>query len=105
MRPVFPAHTDLKDLTLLQLQALLDGLGAESYRARQICRWVFKVGIAHVAEMTDVPKSLRQRLETSTQITRLTGRHISQANDGTRKLRYQLSDGAVIESVLIREPR
>jgi 23S rRNA (adenine2503-C2)-methyltransferase len=105
IRPAFPEQTDLKDLTLPQLQALLDGLGAESYRARQICRWVFKVGIPHVAEMTDVPKSLREMLETYTQISRLTGRQIAQASDGTRKLRYQLSDGAVIESVLIREPR
>ncbi len=105
MKPAFPPQTDLKDLTWPQLQALLDGLGAESYRARQICRWVFKAGILHVAEMTDVPKSLRDTLEKCTQLTRLTGRHIAQASDGTRKLRYQLSDGAVIESVLIREPR
>jgi 23S rRNA (adenine2503-C2)-methyltransferase len=105
MRPVLPALTDLKDLTLPQLQTLLDGLGAESYRARQICRWVFKAGVPHVAEMTDVPKPLRDMLEQCTQITTLMGRHISHASDGTRKLRYHLSDGAVIESVLIREPR
>jgi 23S rRNA (adenine2503-C2)-methyltransferase len=78
--------------------------GVEHYRTRQVARWVFKAGVAHVSEMTDVPKSLRQVLEQHTQITRLVGPEVSQASDGTRKLRFQLDDGAAVESVLIREP-
>jgi 23S rRNA (adenine2503-C2)-methyltransferase len=99
-----PSQTDLKDLTFPQLQAFLAELGAEGYRAQQVARWVFKVGVAHVAEMTDIPRSLRQMLEQRTCITRLASLEVYRASDGTRKLRYQLSDGAVIESVLIREP-
>jgi 23S rRNA (adenine2503-C2)-methyltransferase len=102
--PAFPAVTDLKDLSLAQLQSWLADLGAESYRARQIARWVFKVGVAQVSDMTDLPKALRQALEERSQITQLPGLEVYSANDGTRKLRYHLDDGAVIESVLIREP-
>jgi 23S rRNA (adenine2503-C2)-methyltransferase len=98
------SQTDLKDCTFPQLQAFLAELGVERYRAQQVARWIFKVGVAHVAEMTDVPQSLRQMLEQRTLITRLTGLEVYHASDGTRKLRYRLHDGAAIESVLIREP-
>lgn len=97
-------RTDLKNLSLAQLQIFLSELGAEGYRARQIARWVFKAGVAHVAAMTDLPKALRQALEAHTVISKLACLDLCLARDGTRKLRYQLSDGAVIESVLIREP-
>jgi 23S rRNA (adenine2503-C2)-methyltransferase len=102
--PAFPASTDLKDLSLAQLQTWLADLGGEGYRARQVARWVFKMGVAHVSDMTDVPKALRQALEERAQITQLSNPQVYQASDGTRKLRYQLDDGAVIESVLIHEP-
>jgi 23S rRNA (adenine2503-C2)-methyltransferase len=91
-------------LTFPQLQAFLAELGVAGYRAQQVARWVFKVGVAQVAAMTDVPKSLRQTLEQRAHITQLAGREVYHAGDGTRKLRYQLRDGAAIESVLIREP-
>jgi 23S rRNA (adenine2503-C2)-methyltransferase len=99
-----PPRTDLKDLAWAELEAFLADLGAERYRARQVARWVFKVGVIDVSEMTDLPKSLRQALEQQAQISRLAGLGVSQAGDGTRKLRFRLDDGAAIESVLIREP-
>ncbi len=102
--PGFPASTDLKDLSMAELQTCLADLGGEAYRARQVARWVFKMGVVHVSDMTDVPKALRQALEQRAQITQLSDLEVYQASDGTRKLRYQLDDGAVIESVLIREP-
>jgi 23S rRNA (adenine2503-C2)-methyltransferase len=102
--PASPAPTDLKNLSLTQLQTWLAGLGVEGYRARQVARWVFKAGVAQVSDMTDVPKTLRQALAQRAQITQLPGLAVYQASDGTRKLRYHLDDGAVIESVLIREP-
>jgi 23S rRNA (adenine2503-C2)-methyltransferase len=102
--PISPTPTDLKDLSLAQLQTWLTELGAEGYRARQVARWVFKVGVAQASDMTDLPKALRQVLQQRAQITQLPGLKVYRASDGTRKLRYQLDDGAVIESVLIREP-
>jgi 23S rRNA (adenine2503-C2)-methyltransferase len=103
--PAYPAVTDLKDLSLAQLQTWLSDMGVEGYRARQVARWVFKVGVSQVADMTDVPKALRQALEQRAYMTQLPGLQVYPASDGTRKLRYLLDDQAVIESVLIREPR
>jgi 23S rRNA (adenine2503-C2)-methyltransferase len=102
--PSDPSQTDLKNLSVPQLQTFLAELGGERYRAQQVARWVFRAGVAHVAEKTDIPKALRQLLEERACITRLAGLEVYRASDGTRKLRYQLSDAAVIESVLIREP-
>lgn len=102
--PTSPERTDLKDVSFPELQALLAQLGAEAYRARQVSRWIFKTGVAGVAEMTNLPTALRQALEMHTVICELTCLDVNVSNDGTRKLRYQLIDGAVIESVLIREP-
>jgi 23S rRNA (adenine2503-C2)-methyltransferase len=79
-------------------------MGVEGYRARQIARWLFRVGVAQVADMSDVPKALRQALQQRAQITQLPSFEVLRASDGTRKLRYQLDGGAAIESVLIREP-
>jgi 23S rRNA (adenine2503-C2)-methyltransferase len=97
--------TDLKDFSLPELHAWLAERGAERYRARQVARWIYKVGVTQVSAMTDLPTALRHVLEEQAQITQLPNLARYQASDGTRKLRYQLDDGAVIESVLIREPR
>jgi 23S rRNA (adenine2503-C2)-methyltransferase len=104
IRPTFPTLPDLKDLSVAELETLLTELGVDSYRARQVARWVFKAGVRQVSEMTDLPKSLRATLEKRAHLSRLPGVTVDHANDGTRKLRFQLDDGAAIESVLIREP-
>ena len=102
--PTLTPRTDLKDLSWAELEAFLAALGAERYRARQVAHRLFKIGVTRVSEMTDLPKSLRQALEQQARISRLSGLAVSQAGDGTRKLRFQLDDGAAVESVLMREP-
>jgi 23S rRNA (adenine2503-C2)-methyltransferase len=99
-----PPRIDLKDLSWAELETFLADLGAERYRARQVAHRLFKMGVTHVSEMTDLPKSLRQALEQRARISRLAGLEVSEAGDGTRKLRFQLDDGAAVESVLMREP-
>ncbi len=99
----FAERTDLKDLSLAQLQTFLGELGVEGYRARQIARWVFSAGVTDLSEMTDLPKALRQALTHRAVISMLTCIDRTTARDGTRKFRYRLSDGPSIESVLIRE--
>jgi 23S rRNA (adenine2503-C2)-methyltransferase len=101
---ILSSQPDLKDLSWEELEAFLAALGAERYRARQVSHRLFKIGVTHVSEMTDLPKSLRQALEENARISRLSGLEVSQASDGTRKLRFQLEDGAAVESVLMHEP-
>ena len=44
------------------LSAFAQELGLASYRARQIRRWIDARGAASFAEMTDLPKALREQL-------------------------------------------
>ena len=72
------------------------------YRARQIFRWLYKKGAAHWDEMTDLPQSLRQRLDECFSLNLPTIRNRqTDPEDGTEKLLLELRDGLAIESVII----
>ncbi len=73
------------------------------YRARQLLAWVHKKGAKSLAEMTDLPKLLRERragdlLARTTEI-----RERRASDDRTVKLLVSLADGEAVESVLIPE--
>jgi len=69
--------------------------GQPAWRARAIRRWLFERRAASFADMTDLSKDLRSRLEAI-------ARH-SKADDGTEKLLLALHDGQRIECVLLRD--
>src|SRR4051794_39579638 len=72
-------------------------------RARQIQRWLLTGRAQSFDQMTDLPASLRAELKTTFVPfgTRCVRR--SDASDGTRKLLLRLSDGNLVECVLIPE--
>ena len=92
---------NLKDLTQPELGAFVEGLGLSKYRAKQIFAWLYRPGISSFKQMTDLGKSLRDRLADLAYIEELslTARDVSK--DGTIKYGFTLQDGLVIESVLI----
>ncbi len=92
---------NLKELSLEELGAWLASQGEPSYRARQILRWVYQRGAVSLAEMSDLSKTLRERLAESFEIARPRLVRLARAQDRTRKLLFGLADGARIESVLI----
>lgn len=93
---------NLKDLTLSQLTDFIVGIGEPKYRAKQIFAWLYK-NIKSFEEMTDIPKSLMEKLKGVSFISTLEieNRYISQ-KDGTRKYLFKLPDGEFIESVLMK---
>jgi 23S rRNA (adenine2503-C2)-methyltransferase len=95
--------TNLKDLSLAQLEALIAGLGKEHYRARQIMRWLYRHGASSLEEMTDLAKELRAELGRTARISSLEPLAIERSGDGTRKYLFGLGDGNQVESVLIPE--
>jgi 23S rRNA (adenine2503-C2)-methyltransferase len=74
-------------------------LGEPAYRARQIFRWIHARGVTDPAEMTDLARSLRERLSAIEEP--LSVAEVRRAGDGTRKLLLTAADGARIECVLI----
>ena len=92
---------DLAELDVTELEAALESRGYERFHARQIYRWIYKRGVTDVARMTDLSRSLRERLETEFTLStpQVVGDDLSV--DGTRKFVLELADGRRIESVFI----
>lgn len=94
--------TDIKSMTIEELKDLMAGLGEKPFRAKQIYSWLHEHLVISYEEMRNIPASLKKKLEPYP-ITSLekVDMQIS-AIDGTRKYLFRLSDGNVIESVLMR---
>ncbi|MBW1990927.1 MAG: 23S rRNA (adenine(2503)-C(2))-methyltransferase RlmN [Deltaproteobacteria bacterium] len=99
---MLPPAIDLKELTLEELEQLVQSWGQPRYRARQLAKWLYK-GARDFEEMTDLSRAFRQELAGHALISRLTLEQEALSADGTRKFRWRLADGRRIESVLIPE--
>jgi 23S rRNA (adenine2503-C2)-methyltransferase len=92
----------LLDLSLDELQNLLQSWGEPTYRAKQVWSWLYQKLAASFDEMSELPKALREKLALETVIGRLSPRAEQRSSDGqTRKLLFVLPDGAQVESVLM----
>ncbi|MBW3595747.1 MAG: 23S rRNA (adenine(2503)-C(2))-methyltransferase RlmN [Planctomycetes bacterium] len=93
----------LLDPTRHDLEAWLAERGERGFRARQVRQWLLHRRACSFAEMTDLPKSLREALEQEFAVwTTKIVRH-SRSDDGTEKLLLELADGGRIECVLLRD--
>ena len=93
---------NLKSMTLPELSALFKELGEPSFRAKQVYTWLHK-GVRTYGEMTNLPQSLRQKLEEQYPICppEVARKQVSKL-DGTVKYLWKLSDGNCVETVLMR---
>ena len=94
---------NLLDFDLEGLAAFCEGLGEKRFRATQLFRWIHQKGAAQFDDMTDLAKSLREKLKTTAHIQALTvlSQHIS--SDGTIKWLFDVGGGNAIETVFIPE--
>lgn len=89
-------------LTLEQLAAWLMKHGHKEARAVQVWRWLYRQQVTNFSEMTDVNKNCVQLLADSFRIETLKEYCRKEAADGTVKFLFQLQDGNLIETVLMR---
>jgi len=99
-----PSPPPVTECSLEELEIVLRELGQPPYRARQVFSWVHRKGVAGYAEMTDLPRPLRDALAARSPVrgSRLVESHLSR--DSTRKLLIELADGERVECVVIPEP-
>ena len=90
---------DLRSLSLPELGVLVDRMGEKPYRARQLFHWLHRRGAASFDEMTDLPRTFRERLAKETRLATLAIDAVQQSSDGTRKYRLRTQDGKFIEAV------
>ncbi|MEO3111242.1 23S rRNA (adenine(2503)-C(2))-methyltransferase RlmN [Turicibacter sanguinis] len=73
------------------------------FRANQIFDWLFKKRVTSIDEMSNLPKDLKGLMQESFDVTTLKERKKQVASDGTTKFLFELSDGDLIETVLMRQ--
>jgi len=71
------------------------------YRAKQIVDWIYKKRVTSFDAMSDLPLELRNRLAEAFDFGQLETVRVLGSVDTTRKFLFRLSDGNLIESVLI----
>lgn len=94
---------DIKSWNQEELGEFLVSLGEKPFRAKQIYPWLHVKHATSFEEMTDISKKLKQKLTELCELTALQKVQVQcSKTDGTRKYLFALSDGNMIESVLMR---
>ena len=95
--------TNLLDFDTEGLAAWFAARDEKPFRAKQVLRWMHQRFVDDFADMTDVAKSLREKLsaEAEIRVPAVISDHI--ARDGTRKWLLDVGTGNAVESVFIPE--
>jgi len=94
---------NLLDFDLEGLAAFCEQLGEKRFRAVQLFRWIHQKGASRFDEMTDLAKSLREKLPSVCHITDLPVLSRQDSVDGTIKWLFDVGDGNAVETVFIPE--
>ena len=95
--------TNLLDFDPEQLVAYCGELGEKPYRAKQLQRWMHVFGVSDFDEMTDLAKSLREKLKGRAIVAEPQVISDSTSRDGTRKWLLDVGQGNAVETVFIPE--
>jgi len=98
MKPV-----NLLDFDLDGLAALCDQLGEKRFRATQLFRWIHQRGAIDFSQMSDLAKSLRDKLAGVAEVRPLPVASEQVSGDGTIKWLFDVGGGDAVETVYIPE--
>jgi 23S rRNA (adenine2503-C2)-methyltransferase len=94
---------NLLDFDLDGLAVFCEHLGEKRFRATQLFRWIHQKGAQDFDQMSDLAKSLREKLKTSARVEPLTPISRHDSLDGTIKWLFDVGDGNAVETVFIPE--
>ena len=95
--------TNLLDFDLEGLTAFCEQLGEKRFRATQLFRWIHQRGAQDFDQMSDLAKSLRDKLKGCAQVLPLPVISEHQSADGTVKWLFDVGAGNAVEAVFIPE--
>ena len=95
------ARVNLLGMSRQQMEDFFATIGEKKFRAGQVMKWIHQQGVSDFAEMTNLAKSLRVKLEQFAEVRapEVTYKHFSA--DGTRKWVIKVGENAMVETVLI----
>ena len=106
--PILEAHnqadvskTNLLGMSQAELGAYFKTIGEKPFRATQVMKWIYQQGVTDFAQMTNLSKSLREKLSAKACVLPPTIMHKEYSEDGTRKWVFQVAGGSLVETVLI----
>ena len=95
--------TDIRSLNMKELKDFMESLGEKAFRAKQVYQWLHQKQAASFDEMTNISESLRNKLRDACTLTVLKTVTVQTSKiDGTKKYLFELEDGNMVESVLMR---
>ena len=94
---------DIRSYDFEELKSEMEAIGEKAFRAKQIYEWLHVKLVDSFEEMTNLSKNLRDKLDREYRIpmVQMLERQASQI-DGTNKFLFELEDGHVVESVLMK---
>lgn len=95
--------TNLLDLDKPGLESFFTELGEKAFRASQVMKWIYQFGVSDFTAMSNLSKSLREKLSAMAEIRppEIVSEHRS--HDGTIKWVLKLDEENCIETVFIPE--
>ena len=90
---------NLLDFDAAGLAALFAEMGEKPFRARQVLRWMHRFGQSDFDAMTDLAKSLREKLKSSASIMPPGIVSDKLSDDGTRKFLFDVGGGNAVVTV------
>ena len=94
---------NLLGYSLESLEDFFTDIGEQSYRAKQVLKWIHQKGVLDFSEMTDLNKDLRNKLNNHAFIKSPQIEEEFISNEGTKKYLIKLDSGSIIEMVIIPE--
>ena len=94
---------NLLDFDAAGLTAFFAGIGEKPFRAKQVLRWMHRFGQSDFDAMTDIAKSLREKLKAMASVTPPAIVSDRLSDDGTRKFLFDVGGSNAVETVFIPE--
>jgi len=94
---------NLLDFDLEGLAVFCEGLGEKRFRATQLFRWIHQRGMSNFDDMSDLAKSLREKLKVHAHVVALPILSQQFSKDGTIKWLFDVGGGDAVEAVFIPE--
>jgi len=94
---------NLLDFNQQGLKAFFAEIGEKPFRTSQVMKWIYHEGVVNFQEMTNLSKTLRDKLESIAEIRMPVCVTEQPSSDGTRKWVLEMEDGNRIETVFIPE--
>ena len=94
-------RVNLLGLTLAKMEAFFLSIGETKFRGAQMVKWIHQQGVTDFDQMTNLSKSLRDRLKNIAEVRPPQVTFQGDSEDGTRKWLMEVDGGSKVETVYI----